>query len=49
MNAFRFNFGDDDEGFEVIEEAEMVEKLEENEDEETPQITEDEVIWETDE
>lgn len=47
MNAFRFNFGDDDEGFEVIEEGETVEELE-NEDEEATQI-DDDVIWEIEE
>lgn len=47
MNAFRFNFGDNDEGFEVIEEAEAVGELEEDEDEEAAQI--DDVIWETEE
>lgn len=48
MNAFRFNFGNDDEGFQVIEEAEPAEELEEDENEEAAQ-TDDEVIWETEE
>jgi len=48
VNAFRFKFGDDDEGFEVIEEAEAVEELEEDEDEKAAQ-TDDDVIWETEE
>ena len=48
MTGFRFIFLDDDEGFEVIEEAEAVGELEEDEDEEADQI-DDEVIWETEE
>lgn len=49
MTAFRFIFPDNDEGFEIIEEAETLEELEEDEDEEAAQIDDDEVIWETDE
>ncbi|MEG4115333.1 MULTISPECIES: hypothetical protein [unclassified Microcoleus] len=48
MTAFRFLFPDDDEGFEIIEDAEAVEELEEDEDEEASQI-DDEVAWETEE
>lgn len=48
MNAFKFIFEDDDEGFELIEESEAVEELEEDEDEETAQ-NDDELIWETEE
>lgn len=47
MTAFRFLFPDDDEGFEIIEDAETVKELEEDEDEEASQI--DDVIWETEE
>lgn len=45
MTAFRFIFPEDDEGFEVIEETETVEELEE--DKEAVQI--DDVVWETEE
>ena len=50
MTGFRFIFDDDDEGFELVEEeAETPTNLEDGEEEKSSQITEEEVIWETEE
>jgi hypothetical protein len=51
MNSFRFIFPDDDEGFEVLEEATQTtaELDDDDEEKEVSQTAEYEVIWETEE
>jgi hypothetical protein len=50
MNVFKFNFEDDDEGFELVEEDAPTIDLVEDDEEETVQTnSEDDVIWETEE
>jgi hypothetical protein len=48
MTGFRFIFNDDDdEGFELVEEAEVIEEeLDDDQDVESTQGNDDEVIWE---
>ncbi|MEG4121693.1 hypothetical protein QUA43_30005 [Microcoleus sp. N9_B4] len=48
MVAFRFIFPNDDEGFELVD-SETTAEIEDDEDEETSQSAEDDVIWETEE
>jgi hypothetical protein len=50
MTGFRFVFpDDDDEGFELVEEFELVESIEDEQDSEELAQPEDDVIWETEE